>query len=530
MIILFISPLILLQFLLTASQLVGSKPGSDHYYHLSLINGIRNNGHKFVQSHPNLIGEKYFADPQFYHWMLSFMPSTLVEKYYKLFGIVISLLQLILFLIFAYTIYPYIQTDVGLRQFMLYTGLIFIFTPFSYAIWNAKNTGISARGFGLLLGQIFLYLIFWHYISGNIIFFLCAFLLGFLILISSQFAMQFVLFSAPLFALFFKNPFFLLIPVFPLLMFYLIMPEIARNFVKGQISHKRIYYKYLAEKFILHSRYSIWRDFVWDFWLKVKTDFKRSILYIYYNPLVSIILGLPFFTLFVLYFILDKKVQGVVLADKSILYLAILVGVSFLIFLSTSFRKTRFLGEPQRYMEFCIPQIAVLGIIICPNNIWVIVAVIIFSVSCVISQVILMHLWNRKEDGTAIRKNVDDVKKFFLKTKMNGINNDTIFSNNINLLKYLLGLGGCWRLLWLNLTSMYTGSINFQDAFPEDYRFVSPKVILPLIKEFNIEWFVLDLNYLPEYDEILVDDDVVLEEKNTIGNFRIFRIIHIAGL
>ena len=287
--------LVILQLLLTVLQMVGTFPGSDHYYHIGLIKGIRANGHRFVLSHPNMIGEKHFSYPQLYHWVLSFLPSRTFDKTYNFVGIslFVMFLQVVLFLLFCYTVYPFMPITIQLENFMLVSGLIFVITPFSYAIWNAKNIGISARGFGLLLGQIYLYFIMWYFLFGNTLFLFIAFLIAFIIILSSQFTMQFVLFSAPLFAMIFGNVSFLLVPVVTLGMFFLLMPNIARNFVMGQVGHKTLYYKYLAEKFILNFRHSIWRDFVYDFWLKIRNNYKSGILYIYNNPLMSILIGMP---------------------------------------------------------------------------------------------------------------------------------------------------------------------------------------------------------------------------------------------
>ena len=507
--------------LITRLQMPGDQYGSDACSHIGLINDIRNNGHKFVKYRSDIIGGQYFAYPQLYHWILSFLSSAIIEKYYQVFSIVIGLLQIILFLIFAYTIYPFIQIGISLEQFMLFSGIIFMITPFSYAIWNAKNMGISARGFGLLFGQIYLYLILWYYLFDNIVFFLAAFFIGFIIIISSQFAMQFVLFSAPLFALFFKNLFFLFIPVCALLIFYLIMPEIARNFIKGQINHKTLYYKYLAEKYILRQRYSIWRDFVWDFWVKIRTDFKRSVLYIYYNPLVTVIIGFPFFTLFVLYFVFDKRVQELVFSDKNIGYLIIPVVVSFLIFFFTSFRKTRFLGEPERYIEFCIPQISVLGAILFCYSSSIAYMVLGGSFLLVIGQFIMRLLKIKYGRGKQRGETVSKVLEILSKINGSDTNMMRIFSNNGDINKRLQV--GNWKVLRINVTSLYTGQFHIKDIYTQ-YPYISSRVILPLIKEFEIGWFVLDTNILPNYDDILEDDDTLLKEEIAVDNCRIFRV------
>jgi len=515
--------LVILQLLLTALQMVGSRPGSDHYYHVGLINGIRDNGHKFVQSHPNIIGEKYFVYPQLYHWILSFVPSMALGSSYRLFGLGISFFQLMAFLLFSFTLYPFIPADMGIEQFMLLSGLVFVLTPFSYAIWNAKNRGISARGFGLFLGQVYLYFIIWYYLFDKGLFFILAFLMAFVIILSSQFAMQFVLFSAPLLALFFKNPIFLLIPVFAFGMYYLIMPEIARNFVKGEIGHKTIYYKYLADKYILDYRHSIWLDFLRDFWVKRFENFKRKFVYILYNPLLSLIWGFPVLTLIFLCFFFCTEMRAIWSSeDKSILYLTIPVIVTFCIFLLTSFRKTRFLGESERYMEFSIPQLSVLGGIFL-QDLGVIAWIILgFCSLLVLSQFMLRHLQVSYGFSNQHNQAMKGIKEHLSKIG-NGDNSSVrIFSNNGEVNKWFLT--GKFEVLTINFTSLYTGRFHFKEIFPVEFPYVSEELLIPLVREFDINWLILDLTHISNYPEFLDKEVGLLKEEMAVSRYRLLRV------
>ena len=514
--------LLLLQFLLNALQMIGSQPGSDHNYHLGLIRGIRQNGRRFVRSYPNTVGERYFAYPQFYHWILSFAPYDMVTRHYGAFESAISIIQLICFWAFAYTIYPFVDTYMEVDRFILFGSLIFIFTPFSYAIWNAKNTGIGARGFGLLLGQIYLYFIAWYLLYGNVSFLLSTFFLGFVIIISSQFAMQFVLLSAPLFALIFRNPLFLLIPVFALLLFYVTMPNCASSFIRGQINHKTTYYRYLADKFILRERYSIWRDFVYDFWVKAGSDFQMFFLYVYHNPLVSVLLGFPFLTLYAYHCLVDGDVRGAVLSNEGVFCMAVAVGVSLLAFLLTSSRKTRFLGEPQRYVEFAIPQISILGVIILSHSRSVAYVVLLMSFALVVGQFVMHRLRDRYGISQELNETMGKILETLCTIGGSESGEMRLFSNNVNINKMLLV--GNWKVLNISLFSPYTGRIHFKDAFPVEYPNITQEVILPLIREFEIGWFVLDTSTMPDYDGIMEDNALLLREERTIDNCKIFRV------
>jgi len=497
--------------------------GSDHYYHMSLIQAIRDNKHRFVRSHPQMIGEKYFDYPQLYHWMLSFLKPAVLQRYYWLSGIFLDMAGVTAFLTFAYIIHPFLKTDIDLEQFMVISGLIFIFTPFTYAIWNAKNTGISARGFGLLIGQIYVYLICLYLLFGNILFLLSSFFVAFVILLSSQFAFQFALFSAPLFSLFFKNAVFLLIPFLAFAIFYCVMPVLAKDYVRTQFFHKLIYYKYLAKVFILRSRYSIWRDFVWDFWARAgSTDFRKLLVYIYYNPLMSLIVGMPFFTSFAAYFCIDSTVRSLVLMNKGLQNVAIPVIVSLLIFVLTSFRRTRFLGEPERYMEFCIPQIAVLGATIFFMSPSLLSAVLGFAVMLVIVQLIMKHLRNKYGTNrySKTEKTFEKIVEILDRANSANGSKERIFSNDGEMNKKLLA--SKWKVLDISLTTLRTGQFHIEDIFPVEFPHIANSVLLPLIKEFKINWFVLNTSILPNY--ILENSDIFLEEIETVEHFKLFRV------
>lgn len=513
---------ILLYCFLFMLQVLNTQPSSDHNFHINLIKSIRKNGHRFLKYNPNIIWSKNFAYPQFYHWLLSFIPSSVIQKYYIFFGGILNFLQLVTFLLFAVTIYPTISLNISLEKFILISGLIFLFTPFNYAIWNAKNAGISARGFGLLLGQIYLYLISWYYIFDNVVFLLAAFLVAFIILLSSQFAMQFVLFSAPLFGIFFLNASFLFIPILICVLFYIVMPDVARNFLKGQINHKTIYSNYLADKYILRQRYSIWRDFIWDFLLKLKSDFQKAILYIYYNPFLSIIYGFPFLTIFALYIFSDRNIRAIITTEMTIFYLFIPVAISFLIFFLTSFRKTRFLGEPERYMEFCVPQISLLGVVIFEHSYVVGYLGLGISIMMVIIQIILQRLKSRygitKRQNEAVNQITNHLIEIH-KARKNGIR---VFSNN-NLINKSL-ISDKWKVLSISLTSIHTGQFHFKEIFPLEYPIISLHLVLPLIRKFEIGWFVLDTEKSLDYEHILRNNHVFLVEKWTVDAFKIYKV------
>lgn len=461
-------------------------PESDHPYHLGLINGIRKRKHRFLLSHPNFIGEINFGYPQLFHWVLSFLPKAFLDNYYYFIGAILNLLSLVLFLVLAIWAYPLLQIPISIDYFVLYSGLLYVLTPFSWAIWNAKNTGISARGLGLLLGYLYQFLIILYFYTGSWIFLFFIFISVLIILLSSQFANQFILLTLPLFAILYQNYFLLAFPPLAFLLFYLINKELALNYIRAQYWHKTIYYKYLAKVFILKARPSIWRDLIYDIWKNIIKRPTTGLLYAYHNPVISIIIGIPVLGYLMFFFLVTNSFYTTEI--EKLLFYNIIIALS--IFFLTSFRKTRFLGEPERYVELVIPSIILL-ILSIKNESYLSITktILILSILLIGIQFLIQYILNK----VFIKNNPASKGQELVKT-INQLQNQQhelrVFSNNQQFLKYVVQTDA--KVLYTNLTSLYTGSFSFTEIYPERYGHISNKVIPGLIKEFDINCFILD--------------------------------------
>jgi len=480
-----ISIIIILNLLLLFIQSSISKPCTDHPYHLKLINGIRDNKHRFLKQYPNVIGEENFGYPQLIHWILSFLPKSFMDKYYSGVAIIINNLSLALFLIYTIWVFYISESNMAMESFILYAGLIYILTPFSWSIWNSKNNGINARGFGLLLGYIYQFLILLYFYSGSWIILFPIFLIVFIILLSSQFALQFVLLTLPFYAIVYSNYYILTFPILAFLLFYLIMKDIALNFIKGQYWHKTIYYKYLAKVYILKMRPSIWYDLVFDIWKQIIKDPKRGILYAYHNPIISIIIAIPALAYLLFHFLGNNHYS--VTKIESVLYYNIIIVL--IVFLLTSLRKTRFLGEPERYVELAIPNIILLTLFVNNESNSDFKIILIISSVLVAFQFLILFLKNKRSMGIQLSAFYQQITDVIM--KINKEHHDLrVFSNNHQILKTVLETEA--KVLLTNLTSFYTGSVSFTDLFPERYGKISGNVIVGLITEFDINCFILD--------------------------------------
>ncbi|MBL0310985.1 MAG: hypothetical protein IPP77_15350 [Bacteroidetes bacterium] len=363
-------------------------------------------------------------------------------------------------------------------QYLL-ANLVFNLFPFSYVIWNAKNMGLSARGVGLLAGQIYIYLLVAYLLNPSLWLFAALFIAVFVIFLLSQMAIQFVLLTLPFIVLFFRVPELLLLPVLALGSYFLILPRVAKNFVIGQFNHKRNYALFLGEIFILKTRYSIWRDLVYDFWKKLKEEPRkiRALNYMLTNPVVEFIYGMPFIWMSVGVFYFFTPATD--LHTTSILnVLAKLLVIALLAFVLTSFRWTRFLGEPQRYLEFTFPVATLMFILIFPMK-WVLIYSGFWALF-----ISVYVFGNRKYSSDKKPGDKGSLPERVLRVLDDiSIPNQTITSNDYQLMKILSA--SKFSPLMPCITNYYKDKAAFQIQFNNSFEIISPNWIIDHIDRYN---------------------------------------------
>ena len=460
-----------------------TKFGYDHFFHISLIKSIKENKHKFVNSLKFRLYEPNFAYPQFFHWLLSFLPIKFIEKKTHFIGVLINTISVVLFVFFSLYVSEYLNLTIDQRSFLFYTLVAFIFNPFSYATWNAKNMGISVRGFGLMLGYLYQYFIVMYMIENQYIFLILSIVVAFIILISSQFAFQFVVFGSPFFALFYKDILVLTPPFIAIILFLLTFPKLSIKYFKGQFYHKKNWAFHIAKVDILKQRPSIYRDFIYDFWKK------KSFNYFINNPIMRIVLGFPFLSISVIWLFTTNRFD-IFISQKYLYLLAVPVIVSLILFFITSFKYTRFLGEPERYVEFSLPFFSILSVYFLQKNIEVIVfGLIIASILLIYNFVIAALNYNktfRISNYPELKQVVEDVAK----------NQEVrLFGNYVYMLNYFIDINNV-KILFPNLTNNKTGGFTIKEIYPQELFKVNKKLIFPLIQKFGVNYFVLNKNFV----------------------------------
>ena len=328
---------------------LGFGRGSDHPVHIFLINAIRANGRKLFRRVPNLVNDSYCgAYPLFLHWVLSFLPSRWLRHvtYFLNPAINVSLVLL------TYSIASVALTAPlpGLA------ALIAALTPQFHHVLSARIYGISSRPIGLLLFNLWLAACaIAQYSRDPRPAFVAAVILSYLIWGFNTFAQQAMLLFGAVFGAIFGTWTLLLSAGISVLLFLAVTPGYAAGYLRHTLLFCRNYATDISKIYLFPSRPSIWRDLVLDLWVRKGRSLKERMLYIYGSPVVIVVLFNPLTLMGVLPLATGEGNRILEFASRVSL-------AALLVFIATSFRVTRFLGEPERYVELVTNYSAIAGV------------------------------------------------------------------------------------------------------------------------------------------------------------------------
>ena len=451
--------------------------GSDHAIHVYIINRIKNQGNRVITDFIYGYNEKHVYYPQLYHLLLSFLPKDIYEKKFFYINILVKTIEILAFNIFLFTLYGQLKFE---ELIFLFANIVFNIFPFSYSVWNAKNTGLSARGVGVILIHFFTYLIIFYVDSFSYIILFFIIIITIITILTSMMSTQFIFLVTPFLAFFFGRFELILIPILSLSIIYAFSPKYTKNFLRGNYNFRRNYALYISKIFILKERHSVWRDLVYDIWLKIKNEPNKlkAIYYISKNPVIEIIYGMPFLW-FVFYFFIinpDRFSNQIYLSMLTIIISAAVV------FLLTTFRISRFLGEPQRYMEFTIPIITFLFVLTAEKTITI--GLIILSIAII---GVYLFAYSR---SNIIQKNGLKARELSMILNKEFQGDIIVASNDYQQLKFFQQYG--FKVLMPDLTKYYKSNYDFQRYFIGDFSIISPCAIKDYILNYSPEILVLN--------------------------------------
>jgi hypothetical protein len=341
-----------------AQALISLRIGSDHPVHTFIARNIRANAYRLFVRIPRLLNTCYCAAvPLYLHWIVAHFRSSAARWCERLLNPLVNTLHVAVFALLAWLM----AREAHLPT--LFAGLAtcaFALTPQFYHALSARNFGLSSRGIGLLLLTVFMLLAYQievHSVgrTGWVALALC----GWLIWGFSTFAQQALCILSLLLVVIGRHYAPLIGTLCGLVLFIALHARYALGYLIHTLRYIRTYQRELASIYILAGRYSIWRDLVWDIWTKIPAGLAGAARYAYGNSVLIVVLLNPLVVLACWGSLSGRLPQGGLLA-----YAGQVTVAGALAMLFTSFRATRFLGEPERYVEATAPWAVLSGAVL----------------------------------------------------------------------------------------------------------------------------------------------------------------------
>jgi hypothetical protein len=339
-----------------AQSFITQRTGSDHAVHVFLTRRIRKSRYRLFVRIPDILNDCYCAAlPLYLHWVMAHFRSTAVFWSERLLNPAVNSLHVLLFAFIAAAACRVEGIPAG---FTGAAACLFALTPQFYHALGARNFGLSARGTGLLLLTAF-FATSWALEASPwpVACWFALAILGWLIWGFSTFAQQALcILSALMFALTGRY-----VPavgaVLGLGLFVALHPRYSIGYLRHTLLFIRTYARSLAPIYILERRKSIWRDLIWDLWMRfARQGASKGLRYAYENSVLVVSLLNPLVMV-----CLWAALRGTDLQDGVLGFSLSLALCGLLAALLTSFRPTRFLGEPERYVEAITPWAVLFG-------------------------------------------------------------------------------------------------------------------------------------------------------------------------
>ncbi len=480
---------------LIAYQFVGT--GSDHYFHNFFVDIIKKNSNRFFSKFENFIGDIHPTDPQLIYKLISYFPSKKRSLVTLLLNPFMMTLTLFFFGVFLITISDFDTITI------IICLLLVAFTPQYYYGQNARLYGLSSRGLGLLIG---LSVILSLYISiyVNPYYWIVALFFAYLSWLSNLFVQQYLIIVSLIMLILFGDYHLIFLLVISVILFFIIQNKTATEYFKSRWQYLLIYKNFLAEKFLLDYRFSIWRDWVYDFWKS--NGFKsmsNRLSYIYNNPVLILLVFNPFFVIFLINFINGRELF---LNDNFLYNYSLKISFCSLVaFIATSFRFSRFLGEPERYVEMSIPFMVLITIFVLnihPSYIYYILG---YCILLTVFQILIFLKMKKKlypENDSSTPLNITQSIYSYAN------NEDVrITSNCMEILKKLLNTD--WQFLMYYPTVKELGGISVKNLFSH-FPFLTDESVIQMVKNTDINYLIInkrETQHLQNYEALIIYED-----------------------
>ncbi len=323
-----------------------NKIDADTWYHLSSSKSIVNNNYKIPKINDGFILGGKYDYPYFSHWIVAIISRGNVLKYEKYIAPILDSIYIFMALIYFQNIVEFYQISDGFSKSITFILLLSFSMSMLKISTGPRVYNFTPRVFGELFTFIYFISIHLFFLEENMLYLFISIFFGGLVLITSKFGVQVLVFFSLLLSIFL----FSLIPFLCLLVSFIVALLLSNWHYKnifiqqfkhmkqyalyGQYNHPALKNRNKLSQYILFGKTLLRRDLK-----EAYIIFQRDLVFLnifYKNIDVIIALGLIFF---------------VNIQDDFLMNILI---VGLIIFILTSYKPFQFLGESDRYLDYLL--------------------------------------------------------------------------------------------------------------------------------------------------------------------------------
>ncbi|MUM77528.1 hypothetical protein GKC30_07785 [Pseudodesulfovibrio sp. F-1] len=217
---------------------------------------------------------------------------------------------------------------------------------------TARLTGVKARTLGGLIAFLYLLALEQALLYAHPGYYAVCGVLAILSVLCAAFAMQVVVFFSLCLSIFYLTPAPLLAAVVPVIIAYFIPGLGLKEVVHHKINHYMWYFDSYA------GTTANGRNDFRGLWRELRNERRYNVILYHLFMTQSVIIALyslPTFLVLACFLATDGAFASLVASDPAYTYYALILLASFILFVVTSTRYFRFLGEAERYFEYAFP-------------------------------------------------------------------------------------------------------------------------------------------------------------------------------
>jgi hypothetical protein len=333
--------------------------GMDAYYHLLAARKIRENRFRLPHTFEEYLLPGTYDYPPLFHYLLAFFPESRHLEVERWVSAVCDALHGSVVYFFSIYYLRKAHFSQSLASMGLWVTVLFLLSP---ALTYVGTGPRAYQGTPRTLGELFFMLSIScsviHFLDGGLLFLLGAGLFGGLLLLTSKFGTQVLVFFYMIFLFWFREATWVMVLLMSFFIAWLFSGGHYKDVLLGHWEHCRYYRKAISERFYMVRDKNRWVSLINLFREFNRAPLRAARIVLLENTYILLLIKNP--QIVYLLFVSLLTTSGY---TRNSAFLFVWIGAAALAFLLTSLKPFLYLGEADRYFEYALfPQLLLLAV------------------------------------------------------------------------------------------------------------------------------------------------------------------------